>query len=118
MSHLATAQSAPTIKNPKVYPRRESFRAPEVPMLKQVSTRHLSQEELAAFPEHLRAQVAMLIEARVEKAVYHALKDTREDMFELIDTESERTNALLKDRVTTHVTRAEGSSHDDSKALV
>lgn len=61
--------------------------------------------ELEDLPEPMRTQLQDLIDARVEKAIVTTLEPHRKKVTERIDDESVRTNALIKDRVTSQACR-------------
>ena len=61
--------------------------------------------ELEDLPEPMRTQLQHLIDARVEKAIVETLEPHRKKVTERIDDESVRTNALIKDRVTSQACR-------------
>ena len=70
--------------------------------------------ELDDLPEPMRTQLQYLIDARVEKAIVTTLEPHRKKVTERIDDESVRTNALIKDRVTSQACR---TSQQDERRL-
>ena len=71
---------------------------------------------VSELPSHLQHEsLARLIDDQVEAAVAAALANKREVLHELIKDESERTNAMLADRIQCHAVKAEHRPADKKK---